>query len=60
MTGAVSTMNKIEHFISDCDNYIAGRWSAGNVDEVTLLRVSVFVNYIINVYMHSYSKNKKN
>ncbi|XP_031831516.1 cysteine--tRNA ligase-like protein, mitochondrial isoform X2 [Nomia melanderi] len=38
MNYAMSMMNKIEHFLVDCDNYIAGRWTSSNVDEVTLLR----------------------
>ena len=38
MSNAVNLLNKVEHFIHDCDNYTAGRWSTGNVDEVTLLR----------------------
>ncbi|XP_076233789.1 cysteine--tRNA ligase-like protein, mitochondrial [Calliopsis andreniformis] len=38
MTTAVNTLDKIEHFMNDCDNYIAGRWSVGSVDEITLLR----------------------
>ncbi|XP_017878367.1 probable cysteine--tRNA ligase, mitochondrial [Ceratina calcarata] len=38
MNNATGTLNKIEHFMNDCDNYIAGRWSLGNVDEVKLLQ----------------------
>ncbi|XP_029043881.1 probable cysteine--tRNA ligase, mitochondrial isoform X1 [Osmia bicornis bicornis] len=37
LTNAVTTLHKIEHFITDCENYIAGRWNMGNVDEVALL-----------------------
>ncbi|CAL7950106.1 unnamed protein product [Xylocopa violacea] len=37
MNLAVDLLHKIEHFINDCDNYIAGRWNIGNIDEVALL-----------------------
>ncbi|KZC06253.1 Cysteine--tRNA ligase, mitochondrial [Dufourea novaeangliae] len=38
MDNAVNLLKKIEHFLSNCDNYVAGKWISGNVDEVTLLR----------------------
>ncbi|XP_076166471.1 cysteine--tRNA ligase-like protein, mitochondrial [Ptiloglossa arizonensis] len=34
----VYLLNKIQHFLNDCDNYIIGRHTIGNLDEVTLLR----------------------
>ncbi|XP_076645259.1 cysteine--tRNA ligase-like protein, mitochondrial isoform X1 [Halictus rubicundus] len=38
MNNAVNIMNKVEHFIATCDNYVVGKWTTGNVDEVALLR----------------------
>ncbi|XP_078034083.1 cysteine--tRNA ligase-like protein, mitochondrial isoform X2 [Augochlora pura] len=38
MENAVRTMNKVEHFVGNCNNYVAGKWSDGNIDEVALLR----------------------
>ncbi|XP_033335585.2 cysteine--tRNA ligase-like protein, mitochondrial isoform X1 [Megalopta genalis] len=37
MNNAVSIMNKVEHFVANCNNYVARRWSFGNIDEVALL-----------------------
>lgn len=45
MNNAIDILHKIEHFINDCDNYIAGKWNIGNIDEVALLRVSYIYYY---------------
>ncbi|XP_033227492.1 probable cysteine--tRNA ligase, mitochondrial [Belonocnema kinseyi] len=37
MQNAVSTLKKIQNFISDCDNYVAGKQKCGCVDESSLL-----------------------
>ncbi|XP_076638675.1 cysteine--tRNA ligase-like protein, mitochondrial [Colletes latitarsis] len=38
MHNPVNILNKVEHFINDCDNYVTGRCSSGNIDEATLFR----------------------
>lgn len=43
MNNAIDILHKIEHFINNCDNYIAGKWNIGNIDEVSLLRVSYYL-----------------
>lgn len=45
MNNAIDILHKIEHFISNCDNYIVGRWTIGNVEEVALLQVSYFCTF---------------
>ncbi|XP_054010687.1 cysteine--tRNA ligase, mitochondrial [Hylaeus anthracinus] len=49
MLNAVNFLNKAEHFICDCDNYIAGRCSVGNVDEVALFRCLDETKNTINI-----------
>ncbi|XP_003395414.1 probable cysteine--tRNA ligase, mitochondrial [Bombus terrestris] len=38
MDNAVAVLHKIEHFISNCHNYIVGNWNTGDVNEATLFR----------------------
>lgn len=38
---AITTLKKIEFFISDCNEYISGKLDSGNVNSAELLKVSV-------------------
>ena len=40
MQNAVSTIKKFDNFISDCDNYVAGKFETGEIDENLLFAVS--------------------
>lgn len=37
---AITTLKKIEFFISDCNEYICGKLDGGNVNSAELLKVS--------------------
>ncbi|KOC70241.1 putative cysteine--tRNA ligase, mitochondrial [Habropoda laboriosa] len=49
MINAVNILHKIEHFINDCNSYIAGNWNCGNVDEVMLLSCLEKTKHKVNI-----------
>lgn len=40
MQAAVSVTKKLDNFMNDCDNYVAGKFKAGEIDENLLFTVS--------------------
>lgn len=40
MQNAVSITKKFDNFISDCDNYVAGKFKTGEIDENLLFTVN--------------------
>lgn len=54
MDNAVAVLHKIEHFISNCHNYIVGNWNTGDVNEATLFRVSYLSRCILLFYIKTY------
>lgn len=43
---AVSVTKKLDNFINDCDNCVAGRFKAGEIDENLLFAVSYQFSFI--------------
>lgn len=48
MQNAVSITKKMENFINDCDNYVAGKVQASEIDENLLLTVSYRIDSYIS------------
>lgn len=49
MQNAVGITKKLDNFISDCDNYVAGKFKGGEIDENLLFAVSSrFSNVILD------------
>jgi len=44
MQTAMSVTKKLDNFINDCDNYVAGRFKTGEIDENLLFTVSYQFN----------------
>lgn len=49
MQVAVSVTKKLDNFINDCDNYVAGRFKAGEIDE-NLLFIVNYINLVLIAY----------
>lgn len=52
MQTAVATTKKLDNFINDCDNYVAGRFKTGEIDENLLFTVSYQFLLFILISLH--------